>query len=327
MDTSTKFMGKTIKSPIIAGSCGKTADMNNLKLLEEKGVGAIILKSLFEEQITHEISNNIRLMQNIGEMQEAYTYIAEHTKQNQLDNYLKFIRQAKQMVSVPIIASINCVTATEWLQFATDIEKAGADGIELNMFIMPTDVNTSSEEIEQFYENTIQILRRAITIPISIKISPYSASLAKMCQKLSWMGISNLSIFNRFIEHDIDINTQEIKPVNIFSGENELYMTLRWTAILSKLVHCSITSGGGVHKIEDPIKLLLAGANTVQVASALYTDGFDFIEKANNRLQQWMQEKGYNKLSDFKGQLAIEKNSTASTFFRVQYMKYYAGIE
>jgi dihydroorotate dehydrogenase (fumarate) len=327
MDTSTKFMGKTIKSPIIAGSCGKTADMNNLKLLEEKGVGAIILKSLFEEQITHEISNNIRLMQNIGEMQEAYTYIAEHTKQNQLDNYLKFIRQAKQMVSVPIIASINCVTATEWLQFATDIEKAGADGIELNMFIMPTDVNTSSEEIEQFYENTIQILRRAITIPISIKISPYSASLAKMCQKLSWMGISNLSIFNRFIEHDIDINTQEIKPVNIFSGENELYMTLRWTAILAKLVNCSITSGGGVHKEEDPIKLLLAGANTIQVASALYTEGFDFIEKANNKLQQWMKEKGYNKLNDFRGQLAIEKNSTASTFFRVQYMKYYAGIE
>jgi dihydroorotate dehydrogenase (fumarate) len=141
------------------------------------------------------------------------------------------------------------------------------------------------------------------------------------------MGISNLSIFNRFIEHDIDINTQEIKPVNIFSGENELYMTLRWTAILAKLVNCSITSGGGVHKEEDPIKLLLAGANTIQVASALYTEGFDFIEKANNKLQQWMKEKGYNKLNDFRGQLAIEKNSTASTFFRVQYMKYYAGIE
>src|SRR5574344_425359 len=136
----------------------------------------------------------MRLMQNIGEMQEAYTYIAEHTKNNQLDNYLNFIRKAKEQVKVPIIASINCVTATEWLQFATDIEKTGIDGIELNMFIMPTNVNTSSEEIEQFYENTIQILRRAITVPVSLKISPYSASLAKMCQKLSWMGISNLSI-------------------------------------------------------------------------------------------------------------------------------------
>lgn len=327
MDTKTKFMGKEIKSPIIAGSCGKTSDLDNLKRLDEKGVGAIILKSLFEEQITHEISNNMRLLQNIGEMQEAYTYIAEHTKNSQLDNYLNFIRRAKEQITVPIIASINCVTATEWLQFATNIEKAGADGIELNMFIMPTNVNESAEEVEQFYENTLQILRRAITIPISLKISPYSASLAKMCQKLSWMGITNLSIFNRFIEHDIDIETQEIKPVNIFSSENEVYMTLRWTAILSKLINCPITSGGGVHKEDDIIKLLLAGANTIQVASALYTDGFDFIERANTRLKEWMEKHNYNKLSDFRGKLAIEKNSSASTFFRVQYMKYYAGIE
>lgn len=327
MDTSTKFMGKTIQSPIIAGSCGKTADLENLKQLEDNGVGAIIIKSLFEEQITHEISNNMRLMQNIGEMQEAYTYIAEHTKNNQLDNYLNFIRKAKEQVKVPIIASINCVTATEWLQFATDIEKTGIDGIELNMFIMPTNVNTSSEEIEQFYENTIQILRRAITVPVSLKISPYSASLAKMCQKLSWMGISNLSIFNRFIEHDVDIKTKEIKPVNILSSEDEVYMTIRWTAILSKLINCSLTAGGGVHKEEDVIKLLLCGANTVQIASALYTQGFDFIKKSNNMLKQWMEENGYNKLSDFRGKLAIDKNSTASTFYRVQYMKYYAGIE
>jgi dihydroorotate dehydrogenase (fumarate) len=327
MDTSTKFMGKTIQSPIIAGSCGKTADLENLKQLEDNGVGAIIIKSLFEEQITHEISNNMRLMQNIGEMQEAYTYIAEHTKNNQLDNYLNFIRKAKEQVKVPIIASINCVTATEWLQFATDIEKTGIDGIELNMFIMPTNVNTSSEEIEQFYENTIQILRRAITIPVSLKISPYSASLAKMCQKLSWMGISNLSIFNRFIEHDVDIKTKEIKPVNILSSEDEVYMTIRWTAILSKLINCSLTAGGGVHKEEDVIKLLLCGANTVQIASALYTQGFDFIKKSNCMLKQWMEENGYNKLSDFRGKLAIDKNSTASTFYRVQYMKYYAGIE
>lgn len=327
MDITTKFMGRTISSPIIAGSCGKTIDIDNVKKLEEHGVGAIILKSLFEEQISQEISNNMRMMQNAGEMIDVYNYIAEHTKHEGLDRYLEFIRKAKEVVQVPIIASINCVSVSEWMQFASSIQQAGADGLELNMFIMPTNINMSNEDVEQVYESTIQMLRRAINMPISLKISPYSACLAKFCQKLSWMGIANLSIFNRFIEHDIDINAQQTRPVNIFSSHDEIYNTIRWTAILSKLVNCPLTAGGGVHQADDIIKLLLVGANTVQVASALYTEGFDFISKANENLKQWMEEKHYNRLSDFRGNMAISKNDKASTFFRVQYMKYYAGIE
>lgn len=327
MDITTKFMGRTISSPIIAGSCGKTIDIDNIKKLEEQGVGAIILKSLFEEQISQEISNNMRMMQNAGEMIDVYNYIAEHTKHEGLDRYLEFIRRAKEVVKVPIIASINCVSVSEWMQFASSIQQAGADGLELNMFIMPTNINMSNEDVEQVYESTIQMLRRAINMPISLKISPYSACLAKFCQKLSWMGIANLSIFNRFIEHDIDINAQQTRPVNIFSSHDEIYNTIRWTAILSKLVNCPLTAGGGVHQADDIIKLLLVGANSVQVASALYTEGFDFISKANENLKQWMEEKHYNRLSDFRGNMAISKNDKASTFFRVQYMKYYAGIE
>ncbi len=328
MDTSVQYMGRTIKSPIIAGSCGKTANIDNIKKLEDAGVGAIILKSLFEEQITQEISNNVWSAQNTGEMLEAYNYIAEHTKHNQLNNYLELIKKAKECVDIPIIASINCVSANEWLQFAQSIQKAGADGIELNMFIMPSNVNTSTEEVEHVYESTIQILKRAVpSTPISLKISSYSASLAKLCQKLSWMGISALSIFNRFIEHDIDIDTQTVKPVNILSSEEEVYNTIRWTAILSKLIKCPLTAGGGVHKEEDIVKLILAGANAVQVASVLYEQDFSFITKANEFLKAWMEKNSYQHLSDFKGRLSIDKNSTVSTFYRVQYMKYYAGIE
>ena len=327
MDISTNVMGRTIKSPVIAGSCGKTAEVGNIKLLEDKGVGAVILKSLFEEQISQEISNNMRLMQNAGEMAEAYSYIAEHTKHDNVDKYLNLIRQAKESTDIPIIASINCVSANEWIQFASAVEQAGADGLELNMFIMPTNINTSSEDVEQVYQDTIQIMRRSVSLPLSLKIRSYSAALAKLCQKLSWMGIANLSIFNRFIEHDIDINEQTVKPVNILSSEDELYHTIRWTAILSKLVNCPLTAGGGVHKPEDIVKLLLAGANTVQVASALYTEGADFVENANNLLRQWMEEKKYHKINDFKGRLAIDKNDRASSFFRVQYMKYFSGIE
>ncbi|MBR1769311.1 MAG: dihydroorotate dehydrogenase-like protein [Bacteroidales bacterium] len=329
MDTSVQYMGRTIKSPVIAGSCGKTANTDNIKRLEDAGVGAVILKSLFEEQITQEISNNVWSAQNSGEMIEAYNYIAQHTKHNQLDNYLELIRKAKQSVQIPVIASINCVSANEWLQFAQNIHQAGADGIELNMFIMPSNVNISADEVEQVYENTIQILKRAVpSLPISLKISSYSASLAKLCQKLSWLGISTLSIFNRFIEHDIDVESQTVKPINIFSNETDIYNTIRWTAILSKLVNCPLTAGGGVHKEDDVIKLLLAGANTVQVASALYQDNdFSFITKAQKRLEEWMEKNSYKHLSDFRGRLSIDKNSTVSTFYRVQYMKYYAGIE
>ena len=327
MDITTKFMGKVIQSPIIAGSCGKTIEIDNIKKLEDSGIGAVILKSLFEEQISQEISNNMRMMQNAGEMIDVYNYIAEHTKHDNLDKYLDVIRKAKETTNIPIIASINCVSVSEWMQFATNIQQAGADGLELNMFIMPTNINMSSEDVEQVYEDTIQTLRRAINIPISLKISSYSASLAKFSQKLSWMGIANLSIFNRFIEHDIDIQQEITKPINIFSTHEELYNTIRWTAILSKLVNCPITAGGGVHKEDDPIKLLLSGANTVQVASVLYNEGFDFVTRANERLKQWMQEKHYNRLTDFRGHLAIDKNDKASTFFRVQYMKYYEGIK
>ena len=327
MDISTKFMGHNINSPIIAGSCGKTLSADNIKILEDKGIGAVVLKSLFEEQISQEISNNIRMIQNAGEMYEAFTYISEHTKRDTIDKYLEVIRKVKESVHIPVIASINCVSASEWIQFASDIQQAGADGLELNMFIMPANINMSNEDVERVYEDTVQILRRVVTLPISLKISYYSASLAKFCQKLSWMGIANLSVFNRFMVHDVDIDTLTVKPADIFSSPSELYQTIRWTAILSKLVNCPLTSGGGVHNVEDIVKLLLVGANTVQVASVLYEDGFDFIQKANSFLKEWMERKGCSKLSDFRGRLAIDKNDTASAFYRVQYMKYYAGIE
>ncbi|MCF0210602.1 MAG: dihydroorotate dehydrogenase-like protein [Bacteroidales bacterium] len=327
MNIQTQYMGMTINSPIIAGSCGKTNSIENIIKLKEAGAGAIILKSLFEEQITNEISRNTRVMQNAGEMMDAYAYIVEHTRNNQVEQYLNLIREAKKAVDIPIIASVNCISTTEWLQFAKEIERAGADGIELNMFILPSNVNVSSEDVEQIYEDIILTIRRIVSLPISLKISPYSAALAKFCQRLSWLGISSLSLFNRFMEHDINIEDESIHPANVLSSPSEVYNTIKWTSILSKLINCPITAGGGVHKEEDIIKLLLVGANTVQVASALYTEDFSFITKANERLKQWMQERNYHNLNDFRGRLAIEKNNTVSPFYRVQFMKHFAEIE
>jgi len=327
MDIKTKFMGFDIKSPIIIGSCGLTSTIEDLKKIEAAGAGAVILKSLFEEQISQEMSVNIKVYSSsFSGYPEAYNYIQEHTKYHIVENYLSLIQQAKEELSIPIIASINCISASEWVSFAQQIEKSGADGIELNMFVLPSDVNLTEEDMERFFEDTIQTIRRATSLPISLKISPYFTALTRTAQKISWLGIKNLNIFNRFYQSDININTLETTSAGICSSGSELYNTIRWTAILSEAIRCNLTAGGGVHKTEDVVKLLLCGADTVQVVSALYTQGFDFITKANKFLRTWMESKNYSSIDEFKGKMKV-KGKDASVFYRVQFMKYFSGVE
>jgi dihydroorotate dehydrogenase (fumarate) len=328
MNINAKFMGLNIKSPIIVGSCGLTAEIETLKQMDNAGAGAVVLKSVFEEQILQQANNNLRNADYYG-FPEAYDYIKENSQSHAIEKYLNLLRQAKQNLSIPVIASINCISNSEWLNFATKLEAEGADGIELNMFVLPSDTDLTTEDVERFYEDTIHIIKRAVAIPISIKISTYFTSLARFVQKLSWLGISNLNIFNRFCLTDIDIETLTTKPAHIKTSQDEIYDTIRWCAILSSVKNhkCSLTAGGGVHHEEDVIKLLLAGADTIQTVSAIYLQGVDFIQKSNERLATWMQEKNYSALSDFKGMLAIDKEQQASSFHRVQFMKYFADIK
>ncbi|MCK9163407.1 MAG: dihydroorotate dehydrogenase-like protein [Bacteroidales bacterium] len=328
MSISTKFMGFNIKSPIVVGSCGLTSNIATLKKIEQSGAGAVILKSLFEEQITQEMNVNVKVYSaNFSGYPEAYTYIEEHSKGEAISKYLTLIKEAKANLSIPVIGSINCITASEWLPFVKMVEDAGADGIELNMFLLPSDISLSHEDVERFYEDIVHIIKRATSLPISLKISYYFSSLTRFAQKISWLGISNLNIFNRFYQSDINIDTFETIPVNIKSSQDEIYNTIRWTAIISPEIRCSLTAGNGVHKADDIIKLLLAGADTVQIVSVLYDEGLNFIVDANNKLEEWMKEKGYTSISQFKGKMAVKKNKDASAFYRVQFMKYYSGIE
>jgi len=321
-------MGFNIKSPIVVGSCGLTSNIATLKKIEQSGAGAVILKSLFEEQITQEMNVNVKVYSaNFSGYPEAYTYIEEHSKGEAISKYLTLIKEAKANLSIPVIGSINCITASEWLPFVKMVEDAGADGIELNMFLLPSDISLSHEDVERFYEDIVHIIKRATSLPISLKISYYFSSLTRFAQKISWLGISNLNIFNRFYQSDINIDTFETIPVNIKSSQDEIYNTIRWTAIISPEIRCSLTAGNGVHKADDIIKLLLAGADTVQIVSVLYDEGLNFIVDANNKLEEWMKEKGYTSISQFKGKMAVKKNKDASAFYRVQFMKYYSGIE
>jgi dihydroorotate dehydrogenase (fumarate) len=326
MNTTTNFMDLKIKSPIIVGSCGLTSDIETLKKIEQAGAGAVILKSVFEEQIMQEMTKNVN-MSDYSYSPESYDYVASHTQEQSLDKYVNLIKNAKKELSIPVIASVNCISASQWVSFASKMEQAGADGIELNMFILPSDVHLTTDDVERFYEDTIQSIRRAVSIPVSLKMSPYFSSLARFAQKVSWMGISNLHIFNRFAQQDINIDKICTEPANVFSTSGAFPRTLRWTAILSNIIHCPLTAGGGVHKKEDVIKLLLAGASSVQVVSAIYEQGIEFIQEANDLLKSWMQEKGFETIDDFRGKLAVEKNDKSSTFHRVQFMKYFANIE
>lgn len=327
MNTTTDFMGLKIKSPIIVGSCGLTSDLETLKKIENAGAGAVILKSVFEEQIMQEMANNLNITTDYEYSPETYDYVVSHTQEQSIDKYVNLIKVAKQELTIPIIASVNCISASQWISFASKMEQAGADGVELNMFILPSDVNMTTDDVERIYENVIQSIRRSVSIPISLKISPYFSSLARFAQKVSWMGIANLNIFNRFAKHDIDIDKMCSMPANVFSSSSDIHRVLRWTAILSNIIHCPLTAGGGVHKPQDVIKLLLAGASTVQVVSAVYEQGVEFIAEANKMLQDWMSEKGFQSIEEFRGKLAVEKNEKSSAFHRVQFMKYFANIK
>jgi dihydroorotate dehydrogenase (fumarate) len=318
-------MGLEISSPIIVGSCGLTSDIETIKKIEKAGAGAVILKSIFEEQILNETSNNVR-NQEFYTFPEAYDYVMNYSQSHAVDKYIDLIQKAKQTVKIPIIASINCISSAEWLNFATNIEQAGADGIELNMFLLPSDVNMTTDDVERFYEDTIRIIRRAVRIPISVKISNHFTDLAHFVQRLSLMSIANINIFNRFMMMDVDIDELKAKPAHITTNKDEIYETIRWTAILSNVVKCPLTAGGGVHNEADAVKLLLAGANTVQIVSSLYDKGIDFITECNEFLAQYMLKHKYNTIEEFRGKISLKSNQP-SAFLRVQFMKYFSDMK
>lgn len=326
IDLSVKYMGFTLRSPLIAGSSGLTDSVENIIKMEEHGVGAVVLKSLFEEQINNEIAH-FEMSSGLGSGgRTACDYISNYAKEHSVNKYLDLIRSCKKSVSIPIIASINCVSASDWMQFATQIEKAGADAIELNIFALPSDTEVSSQQHEDLYYKIVEEVKRRISIPLSVKISYYFSSLAKFAVELSWRKIGSIVMFNRFFSPDIDINRMVVNPADVFSTPDEIHMPLRWTAILKGKVQCDISATTGVHDAEGLIKLLLAGANSVQVASVLYKKGIGTISEMNQGLHDWMEAHGYTRTDQFIGKLSLSNTENATAYERVQFMKHFAKI-
>ncbi len=327
LDLTTKYMGLELKNPIIVGSSGLTNSVENIIEIEKNGAAAVVLKSIFEEQIKHEISKTLKQSDNAFAYPEALDYISNYTEEHSFASYLDLIKNCKKSVKIPIIASINCVSASEWISYAKKIEEAGADGLELNIFLLPSDLNNSSEDNEKLYLDIVNEVKRQVTIPIAVKTSFYFSGLAKMMLKLSWTGINGLVFFNRFFSPDIDIDRLTITNSNVYSRPEEIVTPLRWVAVLSDRLYCDVCASTGIHDGKAVIKQLLAGAKAIQVVSVLYKNGFTHIGKMLKEIEDWMKEHNFNSIEEFRGKMSYKKSENSAAYLRVQFMKYFAGVE
>ncbi len=327
INLETQYLGLKLRNPIIAGSSGLTNSVENIVELEKNGVGAIVLKSLFEEQIHNSASHTLMQDETANLYPEAEDYIRNYTEQNEMNNYLKLIEEAKAAVSIPIIASINCINDKEWMDYAQKIESAGADALELNIAVLPSDPGRESADNEKVYFEIAREITQKINIPVSIKLSYYFSGLAKTFISLSWTGIKGMVLFNRFFSPDIDIEHEEVKSSFVFSSPAEIALPLRWIAMLSPLVKCDLAASTGIHNGSGVIKQLLAGARAVQVASTLYQKGFQEIGTMLNELESWMDRHNYQAIDDFRGKLSVAQTSNPAVYERIQFMKHFSGIE
>lgn len=326
-DLTTSYMGLSLRSPVIVGSSGLTRSLENLEKIERKGAGAVVLKSLFEEQIKFEI----RKVFSYDDVQSAYTeaddYIRNYARAHTLDEYLHLIQEAKKRISIPVIASINCVSGDEWPAFAKEIEAAGADALELNVFLIPADHNIEGKDYEKVYFEIIENVKKQLSIPIALKISSHFSGLADMIKKLSWTDIKGLVLFNRFFNPDIDIEQFRITASNLYSKPEEITTSLRWIAIMAGKTHCDLCASTGVHDGSGVVKQILAGANAVQICSALYKNGFDHLEVIHSDMHDWMSKHGYENPDQFRGIMSQKKVDSPAAYHRVQFMKHFAGID
>ena len=335
MDLTTTYLGLKLKSPIIAGSSGMTGSVEKVKSLAAGGAGAVVLKSIFEEEVHYEYADFLKTVKEEYGAPRYFDYKGERNpieyydyviREENLKNYITLVEDCKKLVDIPVIASINCFShSVEWLSYAVNLERAGADALELNMFFPPTDFKNSREQKESLYFEIAGKVTQAVAIPVALKISPYFTDLGPMIQRLSQTGIKGLVLFNRFFSPDFDIDKLEVKPSFVFSTPSELALPLRWIAVMANKVDCDLAASTGVHDASAVIKQLLAGAAAVQVASALYKNGPGCLQEMLTGLEQWMAGKRYQNLADFKGKLSQERSSDSAIYERAQFMRYFGG--
>ncbi len=324
---TTSFAGLTLKNPVVIGSSGLTDSVSDIKKLEENGAAAVVLKSLFEEEIIHEMNASLTKMQGHSFI---YPETLEFYENNDLDEestvkYLELIKDLKESVHIPVIASVNCVTAQQWTTFPELIQSAGADALELNIFILPSDITITGEQQEKIYYNIVKEIVGQIKIPVIVKISPYFSNLGATIKNLSGMGLKGIVLFNRYYTPDFDIDTFEVTSANVLSHPDDMYHSLRWIAIMSQYVTCDLAATTGLHDSNAIIKQILAGASAVELVSAIYKNGPEYIQILLSEIENWMNNKGFTSLDDFKGKMSQHNSGNPAAYQRIQFMKYFRG--
>ncbi len=324
MKLCVKYMGLELKSPLVAGSCGMTIIPEKVIQMEEMGIGAVVMKSLFEEQINNEIAH---LSSEGSEHPEMLDYLNAYVRQGALAKYLTDLKELKQKTNIPIIASISCVKAGEWMNFAKSIEEAGADAIELNIYSLPLDPRESADDIEKKYVNIVDSVASSISIPVGVKISNQFTNIPAIVEKLKSRNVASVTMFNRFYHPDIDLNKMEMTSAPTLSTENEYFNTLRWVAITSSLVkNIDISASSGIHSAETIIKLIMAGATTVQLCSTLYKQGLGVISQYNEEIEKFLEKNGLE-MSDLIGRMNYSNIKNPASFERVQFLKTFGKQE
>jgi len=327
LDLTTRYMGLTLKNPIIIASSGLSSNIENIKKLEANGAGAIVLKSIFEEEIMLEYNHMMNKVDNFESDFDYFDYYDYKIKTDNVEKYIKLIKEAKNAVNIPIVASINCTSAHEWTYFAKKIEEAGADALELNAFILPSDPEKTGADNEQLYFKIVEKIKEEIKIPFALKISYYFSGMANTIKKLSESGVNGLVLFNRFYSPDFDIEKMEVTSAHVLSAQADQVMPLRWISIMSEKVSCDLAATTGIKDGKDVIKMILAGASAVQIASVVYEKGAEYIQTILKEVEEWMNKHKYLNIDQFKGKMSQSKSENGAHLERVQFMRYFGEKE
>lgn len=323
MTLNTEYLGLKITNPIVISSSPLTKDIDNIKRIEDAGAGAVVLHSLFEEQILIEEKQlNENLLQGTESYAEAISYFPEITGfQSGPTEYIHYIQKVKSEVDFPIIASLNGVSAGGWIEYAKRIEEAGADALELNIYFIPTDPSVLGNQVEQMYMILVKEITHGIKIPVAVKLSPFFSATSNLLKRIDMAGAKGLVIFNRFYQPDIDLNQLQVKPHLVLSTSDELTLRLRWTAIVAHQLDCDIAITGGVHTAEDAVKAVLSGAKVAMMTSAVLKNGISHIQSVVSGFEKWMNEKGYNSVDEMRGILSLANTAEPAAYMRANYMK------
>jgi len=321
----TNYLGLHLKSPLIVSSSGLMSNISKIKEAQENGAGAIVLKSIFEEQINFEAAN----YHNKGETNpEAFDYLQGYVSANSISNYIDLIKEAKKAVTIPVIASINCATSNQWVEFAKSIENAGADALELNIYLMPVDRSKEGRDIEKEYLEIVKKVVKKTNLPVSVKLSNQFTNIIRIVDEIKGNGAKGVVLFNRLYEPDIDIEKLEMTTSNVFSSESDIRFTLRWAALVSdRIKGIDMASSTGVHNAQGAIKMILAGADAVQVCSILYQKGMGELKKINSGIEDWMKQRGFESLASFRGLMSYKSIPDPAFYQRSQFMKYFSNFE